>query len=57
MYMAPEILLTNKYSEKSDIWALGIMLYELAFHSIPKYNNIKLLHEDIDKKSKAFDMP
>jgi serine/threonine protein kinase len=30
-YMSPEGLLLNVYSEKTDIWALGIMLYEI-FH-------------------------
>lgn len=32
MYMAPEIILFNSYSEKSDIWALGMMFYEMIFH-------------------------
>lgn len=27
--MAPETVIYNTYSEKSDIWALGIVLYEM----------------------------
>ncbi|CAD8090816.1 unnamed protein product [Paramecium primaurelia] len=51
MYMAPEITLTNQYSEFSDIWALGIMLYEMLFNCIPPYKQeITKFHEDILKK-------
>ena len=28
-YMSPEAYTSNKYSEKSDIWALGIIFYEM----------------------------
>jgi serine/threonine protein kinase len=28
-YMAPEAYIHNSYSEKSDIWALGVILYEI----------------------------
>jgi serine/threonine protein kinase len=31
IYMPPETLMQNKYSMKSDIWATGIVLYELLF--------------------------
>lgn len=30
-YMAPEVILKGKQTQKTDIWALGILLYEL-FH-------------------------
>lgn len=28
-YMAPEAFKNSRYSEKSDIWALGIIFYEM----------------------------
>ena len=28
-YMAPEAYKHNSYSEKSDIWALGVIFYEM----------------------------
>ena len=31
IYMSPETLKNNEYSDKTDIWALGIMYYELIF--------------------------
>jgi serine/threonine-protein kinase ULK/ATG1 len=30
-YMSPEAYKQNMYSEKSDVWALGIILYEMLF--------------------------
>lgn len=30
-YCAPELLVENKFSKKSDIWAFGCILYEWAF--------------------------
>lgn len=35
LYMAPEVLLRNHYSFKSDIWALGIIYYEMLFGRPP----------------------
>jgi serine/threonine protein kinase len=32
-YMSPEAYTQNKYSEKSDIWAMGVMLYEMLVGS------------------------
>lgn len=28
-YMSPEAFLKTLYSEKSDVWALGVILYEM----------------------------
>jgi len=35
LYMAPESLRKNDYSFKSDIWALGVILYELLLNDTP----------------------
>jgi serine/threonine protein kinase len=34
-YMAPEILKNQEYNEKADIWALGIILYEMVYGDVP----------------------
>ncbi|CAD8093789.1 unnamed protein product [Paramecium primaurelia] len=34
LYMSPQAF-KNRYSEKSDIWALGVSLYELLFGQVP----------------------
>ena len=35
LYMAPESLLSNTYSQKSDIWSLGVTLHELLHGVTP----------------------
>ena len=35
-YMSPEAYNSNIYSEKSDIWALGVILHEMLTGTIPK---------------------
>jgi serine/threonine protein kinase len=37
-YEAPEILSCATYSEKVDIWAVGIMVYELLTGKLPFYS-------------------
>ncbi|CAD8151901.1 unnamed protein product [Paramecium pentaurelia] len=38
MYMAPETVQNNVYSEKSDIWALGIVLFQMIYHELPQFS-------------------
>ena len=35
LYMAPEILLKNKYDAKVDLWSVGVILYECLFGKAP----------------------
>jgi len=40
MYMAPEILFHQKYNMKTDLWSIGVILYELIYNRYPyKANN------------------
>ena len=34
-YMAPEVLMKKPYTAKVDIWALGVILYEMTFGHVP----------------------
>lgn len=34
-YIAPELFFSENYDEKADIWALGILLYEMLNGSAP----------------------
>uniref|UniRef100_A0A1Z5LCL9 Serine/threonine-protein kinase ULK3 n=1 Tax=Ornithodoros moubata TaxID=6938 RepID=A0A1Z5LCL9_ORNMO len=35
LYMAPEMLLSNHYDHKVDLWSVGIIMYECFFGSAP----------------------
>ena len=35
VYMAPETVQLNQYSEKSDVWSLGVVLYLMLFKELP----------------------
>jgi serine/threonine protein kinase len=35
LYMAPEILKSERYTSKCDIWSIGIILYELLHGLTP----------------------
>lgn len=35
IYMAPEALKKNEYSYKSDIWSIGIVIYEILTGDTP----------------------
>jgi len=50
MYMAPEIMKNKKYNNKSDLWSVGVILYEMLTATVPhKAKNIVELINKIDK--------
>lgn len=34
-YMNPQIVLGQKYTNKCDVWTMGVIYYELLFGNIP----------------------
>jgi len=50
MYMAPEIIKYKKYNNTSDLWSIGVIMYEMLFGSPPfKSTNFIELIKDINK--------
>lgn len=47
IYMSPEIIKSCCYNNKSDLWSVGIILYEMITGTTPykAYNHIDLLHK------------
>ena len=45
MYMAPEIMTNKSYDNKSDLWSVGVIMYELLFGTTPYHakNMIQLM--------------
>ena len=45
LYMSPEAIKQNKYSFKSDAWAVTCLFYELIYGKVPFYaqNETELL--------------
>lgn len=55
LYMAPEIITNKEYNSKSDIWSLGVIIYELFCKTHPYYTNSKNLLWDKIKKGIVVD--
>ena len=52
LYMAPEILAKKNYTVRSDLWSVGIILYQMIYGKLPylSINIIGLLKEHKSKK-------
>jgi serine/threonine protein kinase len=58
IYMAPEIMKYKKYNNKSDLWSLGIIMYEMIFGKLPfKANNFIQLLKSINKNNICYKYP
>ena len=53
MYMAPEIMDRSKYNNQTDLWSIGMILYEMLYGKHP-YQNCKS-YEEIKNKNNQFD--
>ena len=55
IYMAPEVLRGEIYSNKADIWSLGVVWYEMLFGHCPfQSNSIAKLIEVLNTKQLEF---
>jgi serine/threonine protein kinase len=58
IYMAPEIIKHKKYTNKSDLWSLGIIMYEMIFGKLPfKASNFIQLLKSINKNEICYNYP
>jgi serine/threonine protein kinase len=52
LYMSPEALKNNIYTVKSDIWSLGVMIYEMVHGKAPwESSTEKELLDKINKQN------
>jgi serine/threonine protein kinase len=58
IYMSPELLKGMEYSQKADVWSLGVMLYEMLFKCCPfEEKNIPNLINLIERQELRFPKP
>ena len=56
MYMAPEIINKQDYSIKSDLWSVGIIIYQMVFGRVPfEVNNFVQLIKKINSEEISFE--
>jgi len=56
LYMAPEIMKKENYSIQSDLWSLGVILYQMLYGKLPYFSrSIILLNKEINTKSVKYD--
>lgn len=54
-YMAPEVYLRCKQTDKVDVWAVGILLYELFHQKTPfREDTLQTIKEKLDARSISF---
>lgn len=55
LYMAPEIITNNVYGVKSDLWSVGVIMYQLIYGKHPyQFKNIYELIQEINTKEIEF---
>lgn len=42
LYMSPQLLKSERYTSKCDIWAIGVLTYELLYGKLPWTGNSQL---------------
>lgn len=55
LYMAPELVQHERYSEKVDVWSLGVIVYQLLSGKTPfDGKNLDRIHQNICSKHISF---
>jgi len=56
LYMAPEIFLDKKYTDKSDLWSVGVMFYQMLVGEVPYFGET-IVHLISALQTKPYRMP